>query len=109
MVSGARALGLTLGFAPGARVIHAQGTTTGAGGAAGTRSRLAVYLDERNKLLLTRDVFPSRMPTAAAGVLAVILKRYALVGAWRQLGYGLAGWIAGLLDRRGPGPFAPVT
>ena len=74
-------MGIGLGFAPEARVLHAQGTTTGWGGAAKARSRLSVYLGERNKLLLTRDLYPATMPLAAVAVLALIARRYALVGA----------------------------
>lgn len=102
----ARRLGLRLGFAPGARVIHAQGTTTGASGTARDRSRLAVYLDERNKVLLTRDLYPAGLLVAPLATLALMMKRYLLTGAWRQFGYGFAGWMAGLVGRRGPPPFA---
>jgi hypothetical protein len=102
------ARGMRLGFAPGGRVLHFQGATTGAGGRVQARSRLSVYLGERNKLLLTRDCYPARLPVAAIAVLLLHALRCARQGAWRQLGYGLAGWWAGLRDARGaPGWTTP--
>ena len=97
----ATAQGMRLGFAPNAAVLHYQGTTTGAGGHAAGRSRLSVYLGERNKILTTRDRYPRRLPLAALAVLAAHVWRFARLGAWAQFGYGLAGWWAGLRDRRG--------
>jgi hypothetical protein len=93
--------GLKLGFAPGARVLHNKGTTTGSGHAVSTRPKLPIYLDERNKILVTRDRYPARLPVAAAASLLLILLRYARRAAWRQTGYALQGWTAGLLNRRG--------
>ena len=97
----ATAKGLRLGFAPNAWVLHYQGTTTGAGGEASGRSRLSVYLGERNKVLTTRDRFPARLPIAAPASLAIHAWRFAKRGAWAQFGYGLAGWWAGLRGERG--------
>jgi GT2 family glycosyltransferase len=94
--------GLGLGFAPDARVLHHQGTTTGAGMGLRTQPRLPVYLGERNKILLTRDLEPGRLPVTLVMSLGLIFARYARRGAWRQVGFALAGWWAGLLDRRGP-------
>jgi GT2 family glycosyltransferase len=93
--------GMRLGFAPAARVFHKQGTTTGAGAAIRERKKLPIYLDERNKMLLTRDLFPGRLPVAAGAAMALILLRFGRRGAWRQLGYAAQGWAAGLLNRRG--------
>lgn len=95
------AKGLRLGFAPKAAVLHYQGTTTGAGGHAATRSRLSIYLNERNKILTTRDRFPWRLPVVVVAVLAAHTWRYVKLGAWTQLGYGLSGWWAGLRNQRG--------
>jgi GT2 family glycosyltransferase len=94
--------GLRLGFAPDARVLHHQGTTTGAGSDIAAQPRLPVYLGERNKILLTRDLFPGRLPITLFLALGVILARYARRGAWRQVGFAAAGWWSGLLNRRGP-------
>lgn len=93
--------GLVLGFAQAARVLHRQGTTTGAGGARNRQPRLPVYLGERNKVLLTRDLFPRRVVVATVAAVALLLLRYGRYGAWRQIGYGLAGLRAGLGDERG--------
>ncbi len=93
--------GMRLGFASTARVLHHQGTTTGAGAVSRRRPRMPVYLDERNKMLVTRDCFRARLPFAAVTSLILLLMRYASRGAWRQLIYGWEGWRAGLLNKRG--------
>jgi GT2 family glycosyltransferase len=95
------ARGMRLGFAPDARIVHYRGTTTGAGEAIRERPRMPIYLGERNRMLLTRDLFPARLPLAAAGAAGQLFLRYAARGAWRQFGYGIAGLWAGLLNRRG--------
>lgn len=97
----ARRLGMRLGFAPEARVLHAGGATTGSGAGAREQPRLPVYLGERNKMLLTRDCFPARLPVAAVAALALLVARYGRERAWRQIGYGLGGWWAGLHNERG--------
>ena len=91
----------TLGMATDAKVLHFKGTTTGSIQAVAARSRAPVYLDERNKLLLTRDLFRSRLPVAAAASLILLFLRFGRRGAWRPLGYGLSGWWAGLRGERG--------
>jgi N-acetylglucosaminyl-diphospho-decaprenol L-rhamnosyltransferase len=95
-------LGLRIGYAPQARVLHRKGTTTGSVGDVRKRPRLPVYLDERNKILLTRDRFGAWMPVAAAFSLLILLLRFGKRGAWRQIAYGCSGWLAGLRDERGP-------
>jgi GT2 family glycosyltransferase len=104
----AKAAGLKLGFAPDAVVIHDAGSTTGSGAAMRRRPKLPVYLNHRNQILLTRDLFPAWTPVAAVGMLAVFALRYARRGAWRQLGFALEGWAAGLKGERGPPAWAPV-
>lgn len=94
-------LGMRLGFAPGARVLHYAGTTTGSYDDMRRRPRGPIYLNERNKMLTTRDVFPARLPIAALASLALIFLRFGRRGAWRQVGYGVSGWIAGMRNRRG--------
>jgi len=96
-----RLRGQTLGLAVDAQVLHFKGTTTGSIQEMGSRSRAPVYLDERNKLLLTRDLFPGLMPVAAMAALVLLFLRFGRRRAWRQLGYGLAGWFAGLRGVRG--------
>jgi N-acetylglucosaminyl-diphospho-decaprenol L-rhamnosyltransferase len=93
-------LGEKLGYAQGAIVRHAQGTATGSGGTLRTQSRLAVYLMERNRILLTRDLYPGLMPVAVPLSLLHIAIKYAKAAAWRQGSYALSGWLAGLGNKR---------
>jgi GT2 family glycosyltransferase len=93
--------GMRLGFAPGALVLHYQGTTTGNPPDIRQRGKTPVYLNERNKILMVRDLFPARLPFVAVTAFLVIFARFARRGAWRQLGYALEGWVAGLRDERG--------
>jgi N-acetylglucosaminyl-diphospho-decaprenol L-rhamnosyltransferase len=92
---------LKLGYASDARVLHHQGTTTGSSTSLKARSWISVYLDERNKMLLTRRHFPVRLPVAAIAALFLIALRYLRKGAFRQFGYGVSGWFAGLLGKSG--------
>lgn len=98
----AKAAGLKLGFTPDAAVVHDAGSTTGSGAAVRMQPRLPVYLNHRNQLLLTRDLYPGMAPVAAVGMLALFVLRYARRGAWRQFGYALQGWAAALRGERGP-------
>ena len=95
------ARGMKLGIAADARVLHYQGASTGSVTDITKRARMPVYLDERNKMLLTRDLFAIQMPIAAAAAFVLLFLRFARRRAWRQLGYGLAGWFAGLRNERG--------
>jgi N-acetylglucosaminyl-diphospho-decaprenol L-rhamnosyltransferase len=97
----ALARGVKLGFAPGALVLHHQGTTTGNASDIRSKSRGPTYLMARNGLLLTRDVFPFRFAVVLATSFVMLFLRYARRGAWRQFGYGLQGWGAGLVGERG--------
>ncbi|MET0270538.1 MAG: glycosyltransferase family 2 protein [Sphingomonas sp.] len=101
----ARARGLKLGFAPAALVRHGQGSTTGSAVSIARRPRLPIYLDERNKLNVVRDTTPARLPVAIVGAFAMLLLRFGRRGAWRPLGHGLAGWAAGIANRRGLPPW----
>jgi N-acetylglucosaminyl-diphospho-decaprenol L-rhamnosyltransferase len=94
--------GLRLGFCGDAKVIHYQGTSTGCTERLSDRSRISVYLGERNRILLTRDYFPSVLWPAAVVSLVDLCFRFGRHAAWRQLGYALAGWWAGIRDERGP-------
>jgi GT2 family glycosyltransferase len=93
--------GLKLSVAPGAVVLHHQGTTTGAAGSFKSRSKLSVYLSNRNMMLMTRDLYPLRLPVAIFGGLAGMLVSYGRRGAWRQLGFAIEGMRAGLANERG--------
>lgn len=94
--------GLKLGFAPEARVLHRQGAVTGSNAAMRQRPKLPIYLDERNKVNLTRDVWPARVPVAFMLLIAQLVLKFVRRGAWRQAGFALAGLIAGLGNERGP-------
>ncbi|MBV9996650.1 MAG: glycosyltransferase family 2 protein [Caulobacteraceae bacterium] len=92
---------MRLGSAPDAVVLHHHGTTTGDDVDRRRRSRLCAYLLERNGILLTRDRFPSHLPVVIVASLGLLVLRYAKSAAWPQLGHGLAGWLAGVMNRRG--------
>ncbi len=98
----AQTRGLRLGFAVEARVMHHQGTSTGYTAEIRRQGRMPVYLNERNRLLVTRDLTPRWLPLTAVFAIALMLARFARRGAWRQLGYALQGWQAGLRGERGP-------
>jgi GT2 family glycosyltransferase len=93
--------GMRLGFADDAVVLHKQGTSTGAHADLRSRSKLSVYLNERNRVLLSRDCFPELLPLAVFTVLATLLVRFGKRGAWRQIGYAVQGWWAGVNNHRG--------
>jgi GT2 family glycosyltransferase len=93
--------GHRMGYAPRAIILHHKGTTTGSVSDWLQRPRAPVYLDERNKILLTRDLFPRRLPLVALSALAILLLRFGKRRAWKQLGYALDGWFAGLRNERG--------
>jgi N-acetylglucosaminyl-diphospho-decaprenol L-rhamnosyltransferase len=93
--------GMRLGFAPDAIVLHHQGTTMGEYSAVARRARLPVHLNERNRILLTRDCFPNMLPFVCALSFVLLIYRYGRRGAWRQYLYGLVGWCAGIAGERG--------
>lgn len=97
----AKQRGVKLGFAPLARVLHGQGTTTGSADRLSHRPRLPIYLDERNKLSVVRDTSPLRLVVAIPAAFMLLLLRYGRPGAHRQLGYALSGWWAGVRGERG--------
>ena len=97
----ARRLGLRLCVAPAAVVVHAQGSSTGSVAEVARRGRMPVYLDERNKLLITRDYSPGLLPVAAPAALLLLALRFGKRRAWAQLGFAIQGWTAGLFNERG--------
>lgn len=100
----ARKMGVRMGFAPRARVRHDQGSTTGSAGFIHNRPRLPIYMDERNKLHVVRDISSWRFPIAAVATLMLLTLRYAARGAWTQWRYALSGWWAGVRGERGMPP-----
>jgi N-acetylglucosaminyl-diphospho-decaprenol L-rhamnosyltransferase len=95
------AMGERLGVAADANVLHQQGTTTGSVSQMSQRTRMPIYLDERNKLLITRDCFPGHLPVTTLGALIMLFARFARRGAWAQTGYALQGWWSGVRNQRG--------
>ncbi len=93
--------GQRLGYAPQARVLHRKGTATGSVADVRERPLLPVYLDERNKMLLCRIHNPIQFPIAVLAAVGLLLIRFGKRRAWRQLGYALQGWLAGLANQRG--------
>jgi GT2 family glycosyltransferase len=102
------AKGMRLGFAPEARVRHDAGSTTGSAAAFRDMPRTPVYLNERNRILLTRDLWPALLPAVLPAAAMVILARYARRRAWAQVGYAFSGWLAGFRNRRGPPSWIPI-
>lgn len=98
-------MGLRLGFAPDAHILHGQGGTTGSADLITRRPRLPIYMDERNKLHVVKDTTPLRFPVAAVASFILASLRYARRGAFRQYGYALSGWMAGMAGRRGLPPW----
>ena len=94
--------GLKLGYAPQGRVLHFQGSTTGHSASVRDRSALSVRLNERNRLLLTRDLYAARLPVVAVLALLVFVWRYGRARAWPQLAAAFTGWRQGLANVRGP-------
>ena len=92
---------MRLGFAPDAHVLHYLGTTTGNPADVRAQGLMPVYLNERNRLLLTRDLFPALLGPAILLALLLIPLRFARRGAWKQMAYALHGWCAGIRNERG--------
>lgn len=97
--------GARLGFTPDAMVMHDVGTSTGMGHGERERPKMPIYLDTRNRVLLTRDLYPGKLPLVAPATLVFTIYRFARKRAWRQIGYVVEGWIAGMRNRRGLPPW----
>lgn len=90
----------SLGLAWDAIVLHGHGTTIGSSSQRRNRSALSVYLDERNKLALSRAHFASIYPLIVLTTL-VLTTQYLAHGAIRNFGHALAGWWAGVRGEKG--------
>lgn len=98
----ARKMGVKLGFASDARVLHHLGTTTGWNNRPFTQwPRMPIYLDARNRVRMTAQLMPWKLPTALAGMVLHSFWRFARRGAWRQVGYVFEGMAAGLRGESG--------
>lgn len=89
-----------LGYAHDALVYHAHGTTIGSNLNRFKRSALSVYLDERNKLLLTRRHFPAIYPVVII-ITLVLTAQYLRHGALKNFAHALSGWWAGISSETG--------
>ena len=68
-------------------------------------SRITVYLDARNRILLARKRFASRWPIFAAVSLVYVLERLLRSMSARQFRFALDGWWAGVRGERGAPEF----
>ena len=84
-----------IGYAHNSGVQHEHGATIGSSNSRRSESRLAVYLSERNKLLMTKKLFPNWYPLTAL-VAFLLLFRYVVKWAPSNFLVGLSGWNAGL-------------
>jgi N-acetylglucosaminyl-diphospho-decaprenol L-rhamnosyltransferase len=89
-----------VGYAYQSVVPHQGGTTIGSASGRASRSRLAVYLDFRNRLLFVRKNYPGWYPWTVAVVMARSLE-FLAVGSVRNFRAAMAGWSAGLVGETG--------
>jgi N-acetylglucosaminyl-diphospho-decaprenol L-rhamnosyltransferase len=89
-----------LGYANNAVVFHAHGNAIGSSIDRKTRSRLAVYLDERNRLLLSRRWFPLLYPLIVPLALLFTIQ-YLRYGAFKNFRHAVSGWWAGVRGETG--------
>jgi GT2 family glycosyltransferase len=93
-----------LGYAYRSIVPHVGGTTIGSARRRRDRSRLAVYLDFRNRLLFVRKNYPGWYPWTVVMVLARSLE-YLPARAFRNFAVALSGWGAGIQGKTGKPDF----
>ena len=88
-----------LGYAHDSIVRHVGGGTSGPYSSSG--SRITVYLDARNRILLARKLYGFMWPMFAAIGLVYVLERLLRSMSARQFCFALDGWWAGVQDERG--------
>ena len=71
----ARRLGMKLGYAPASLVYHKEGGTIGTSVMARRKSLLADYYGVKNRLVMTRRLFPWALPTVYLAMLITLAKR----------------------------------
>ena len=89
-----------LAYAHDAIVHHFHGSTIGSARKWAARPRLAVYLDERNRLLFAQDRYRDIYPLVVIATFAMIW-RYLRHGSVRNFFVALHGWMDGLFGRSG--------
>jgi N-acetylglucosaminyl-diphospho-decaprenol L-rhamnosyltransferase len=94
-----------LGYAHASIVRHVHGATTGSSTVKAKRSRLNIYLTERNRVLLARKRFGAMWPVLAVIALAETLEYLLRLRSTRQFGIALSGWSAGVRGETGAPPF----
>ncbi|TCK07543.1 glycosyltransferase family 2 protein [Marinobacterium mangrovicola] len=98
--------GMKIGFSKNSIVHHIQGTTTGSGAAPKSRSKLSIFLDERNKILMMSDLnhkFAKIFLSPLA--LSLIFFRYFVKGNINSFKIALSGWYSGIINKRGKPSF----
>jgi N-acetylglucosaminyl-diphospho-decaprenol L-rhamnosyltransferase len=89
-----------LGYAHESVVYHSHGTTIGSSGNRKMRSVFSVYLDERNRLLLTRRYYQYLYPLVVCTTL-ILTAQYLMAGSFKNFLVALKGWLAGLRGEEG--------
>ena len=71
----ARRLGMRLGYVPASLVYHKEGATIGSSTFAHRKSLLSDYYGVKNRIVMTRRLFPWALPTVYLAMLITLLKR----------------------------------
>ena len=95
-----RSKSLKLAYAHDSIVRHFHGSTIGSAKKWAARPPLAVYLDERNRLIFSRDRYHILYPLIVIAAFGMIL-RYLGHGSVRNFFVALRGWLDGVLGRAG--------
>ena len=89
-----------IGHAHRSVVVHVGGTTIGGGRSRRSNSRLAVYLEFRNRLLFTRHHFPKWVAWTLLMEIVEMME-YARIGSFHNTSEAFRGAAAGLIGRTG--------
>ena len=91
-----------LGYAHDSVVRHIHGATAGASSThKASRSRFNIYLTERNRILLARKRFGARWAVFAGIALLQTFEQLVRVRSFRQFGFAVEGWWAGVRGETG--------
>ena len=91
-----------LGYAHDSVVRHIHGATAGASSTdKASSSRFNIYLTERNRILLARKRFGARWPFFAGIALLQTFEHLVRVRSFRQFGFAVEGWWAGMRGETG--------
>lgn len=94
-----------LGYAHNSVVRHIHGAITGSSLVKHARSRIQIYLTERNRVLLARKLFGRWWSLVAFLALAQMPEHLLRVRSIRQFGIALEGWWAGIRGETGAPSF----